>query len=244
MSILYLSGCTNDRIEPALVEQGIGLMVQPGTGYTRRLATYPFHAADNGCFNPKTYVGDDRLLSWLDALPERERCLFAVVPDVARRPDGELGGDPEATWHRFEKLGPLVQELGFPAALAAQDGMERMGNVGEQIDACDCLFLGGSTEWKLGIQAELLARQARAKGKWVHMGRVNSLKRMERARAMGCNSVDGTFLGFGPDANIVHLTRWILALDMNRMLPGFDTFEMPEHPTHRAAVVSPTGMLP
>lgn len=238
MTILYLSGCTNDRIEPAMLDAGIGLMITPSTGYVRRIQTYPFHAADNGCFQPKTYVGDDKLLTWLDRLPGRERCLFAVVPDVSRRPDGSLGGDPVATWAKFEEMGPLVQELGFPAALAAQNGIENMGNVKDQIESCDCLFLAGSTEWKLGVIAERLAKDARNAGKWVHMGRVNSLKRLERARSMGCNSVDGTFLGFAPNANLPRLGRWIVALDMNPMLPGFDSFEMPEHPTHRRAMLS------
>lgn len=232
--ILYLSGCTNDKIEPQLIDNGIGLLVQPGSGYAARISRFRFHGVDNGCFNPKTYVGDDKYLGYVDALP-RERCLFVAVPDVARRPDGTLGGDPMATWRRFEMLGPLVQEMGFPAALVAQDGIERLPDVRAQVESCDALFLGGSTAWKLGRAAEDVTRLARGLGKWVHMGRCNSFKRFERARAMGCNSVDGTYLGFGPDTNLPKLVRWIVTLDMQQMFPLFHAFEVPAHPTHRAA---------
>lgn len=233
--MIYLSGATNDVIEPILVAGAVGLMVQPGSGYASRIGRYAWWAADNGCFNPKTYPGDDGWLAWLDRLP-RDRCLFAVVPDVARRPDGSLGGDPVATWERFKALGPLVRELGFPAALAAQDGIEAMPNLREQLEACDCLFLGGSTAWKTSPAAERVCIAARNLGKWVHMGRCNSLERMERARSMGCNSVDGTYVAFGPNINGPRVCKWLVVLDANEPFPMFNTFESPSLPVHKEAL--------
>ena len=56
----------------------------------------------------------------------------------------------------------------------------------------DALFIGGSTEFKMGDVAQGLVRYARARSKWVHMGRVNSFRRVRYAKAIGCNSVDGT----------------------------------------------------
>lgn len=97
------------------------------------------------------------------------------------------------------------------------------------------------------LSAELLVRQARNHGKWVHMGRVNSMARMERARSMGCNSADGTFIKYrrrqragdhvaSRDARgAVELGRWLFWLDTNKPLPGFDTFETPTLPVHRTA---------
>jgi hypothetical protein len=41
------------------------------------------------------------------------------------------------------------------------------------------------------------------------MGRVNSLKRFRAARSMGCDSVDGTYLTFGPDINLPKLLSWL-----------------------------------
>src|SRR5690606_4057045 len=109
----YLTGVTNDRDEPALIRHGVGLLIQPGNSYHLRVGRYPYWAADNGCFNPDTYIGDDAWLDWLDRLP-RERCLFVVMPDVARRPDGSLGGDPVATWEKFKELAPVARDMGFP----------------------------------------------------------------------------------------------------------------------------------
>lgn len=246
---MYLTGATNDKDEPALVARGVGLMVQPGNSYHLRIDRYPYWAADNGCFQPKTYIGDDAWLDWLDQRP-RERCLFAVIPDVARRPDGSLGGDPVATWAKFCQLAPVVREMGFPVALAAQDGIEAMGNLAEQIEACDCLFLAGSTDLKVSDKAAHVARLARNAGKWVHMGRVNSIKRMEIARAMGCNSADGTFVKYrrrtrAGEADNAREARgaceigsWLVWLDENPPMPGFVPTEIPSHPTHREAAIS------
>lgn len=229
--MIFLSGCTNNKIEDRLIAAKIGLMVQPNSGYAKRVPRYPTWAADNTAFS--NYVGDERWLDWLARLPT-ERCLFAAVPDIARRPDGSLGGDPVATWEKFLELGPVVQSMGFPAALVAQNGMEAMPNLREQLEACDCLFLGGDTKWKLGQQAEWLAGQARALGKWVHMGRANSRRRLERARSMGCNSVDGTFIGFGPEKNLPRVRRWLVWLDANQQLP-FVRWETPSLPVHKEA---------
>jgi hypothetical protein len=75
----------------------------------------------------------------------------------------------------------------------AQDGLERlerwMSMAWPRIDA---LFIGGSTDWKLGPAARTLVREAKRRGLWVHMGRVNSLKRIAYAAEIGCDSIDGT----------------------------------------------------
>jgi hypothetical protein len=73
--------------------------------------------------------------------------------------------------------------------------------------------IGGTTSWKLGPAAAALAAQARRRGLWVHMGRVNSLRRLRYAAAIGCQSVDGTFLAFGPDRNLPELLGWLAALN-------------------------------
>lgn len=87
----------------------------------------------------------------------------------------------------------------------AQDGLT--------IETCpwgefDVLFLGGSTEWKLGPEARELTAEARRRGLPVHMGRVNSFKRLAYAEAIGCTSADGTFLTFAPQENLRRLAGW------------------------------------
>ena len=73
----------------------------------------------------------------------------------------------------------------------------------------DVLFIGGTTEFKLGPGARALIDEAVARGIPVHMGRVNSRKRLVYAHVAGCASVDGTYLKFGPDVNLVRLLRWM-----------------------------------
>lgn len=80
------------------------------------------------------------------------------------------------------------------------------------------LFLGGTTEWKLGPDARAITADARERGVWVHMGRVNTLRRITQARDMGCSSVDGTTLTFGPDVNLPQLLRWMADADREPML--------------------------
>jgi hypothetical protein len=38
---------------------------------------------------------------------------------------------------------------------------------------------------------------------------VNSLRRLRHAAAIGCHSVDGTYLAYGPDRNLPTLLRWL-----------------------------------
>jgi hypothetical protein len=82
----------------------------------------------------------------------------------------------------------------------------------------DVLFLGGTTEWKLGPDAWRIVERAKADGRWVHMGRVNSWRRFDTARQMGCDSVDGTYLTFGPDTNLPKLLGWLRRADTNPTL--------------------------
>ena len=74
------------------------------------------------------------------------------------------------------------------------------------------MFLG-TTGWKLGPAAGRLAQQARQHGLWVHMGRVNSLRRLRYAHSIGCHSADGTCLAFCPDLHLPRLLAWLADLN-------------------------------
>lgn len=156
--------------------------------------------ADNGCFG-KGYPGDEGWLAWLDRFTteQRERCLFATAPDVV--------GDAAATLKRSSPWLPRIRALGYPAAFVAQDGSEAPDMV--PWDAFDVLFIGGSTEWKLGAAAADLVRQAKDRGKLVHMGRVNSLKRLRYAASIGCDTADGTYITYGPSINFPRVMAWL-----------------------------------
>lgn len=154
--------------------------------------------ADNGCFG-KGYPGDVEYLRWL---AERQSlaatCWFATAPDVV--------GDAKATLKRSAPFMPVIRALGFPVALVGQDELE---NLPVPWGAFDVFFIGGSTEWKLSPAAAGLAAEANARGKSVHMGRVNTKNRLQYAESIGCDSCDGTTLAFGPDKNLRYLLKWL-----------------------------------
>ncbi len=175
----------------------IGLMLQPGNGYARQIPQWPYWAADNGCFSQGERFDLGRYLRWLDSLP-RDGCLFAVAPDVVR--------DHAATLARSLPVLPQLRALGFPAAFVAQNGIT--------IESCpwgafDALFLGGDDPFKAAASTWALVREAKRRGIHVHQGRVNSMRRFTASRVMGCDSADGTYLGFGPDTNLPKLLRWL-----------------------------------
>jgi hypothetical protein len=78
-------------------------------------------------------------------------------------------------------------------------------------DGLDALFLGGSTDWKLGQHARALATEAKARGRWLHMGRVNSNRRLALALSWGCDSVDGSGYSMFPDQKIPIAIRFIMS---------------------------------
>lgn len=192
--MLYLSGA----VRPELPALGVGYMLTPMMGNRPDLSGAQF-GIDTGCFaNPAAY-SDGRYLDYLAELaPDRKRCLFATAPDVV--------GDAVATLAKSLPVLPLLRAAGYPAALVAQDGLEGMD---VPWDAFDCLFVGGTTVWKLSEATYALAREAKRRGKWVHQGRVNSLRRLRAAAMGGYDSADGTFLKFAPDKNLPRVLRWL-----------------------------------
>ena len=154
--------------------------------------------ADNGRYG-KGWPGHEAWFAWLvDNAADAPSCAFAVAPDVV--------GDAEATLAESMPWLPHIRRLGYPAALVAQDGLESLP---VPWDDFDVLFVGGSTPWKLGPHARQLASEAKARGKRVHMGRVNSGRRYRYAHAIGCDTADGTYLTFGPDRNLPAVLAWM-----------------------------------
>lgn len=154
--------------------------------------------ADNGCYG-KNYPGDTAWFAWLEQNAHRAAsCVFAVAPDVV--------GDATATLRRALPWLPRIRALGYPAAYVIQDGQE---NLPMPWDEFDVMFIGGTTAWKLGPAARALTAEAKARGKHVHMGRVNSLRRLRYAQYIGCDSADGTYLTFGPDMNLPSVLAWL-----------------------------------
>lgn len=220
----YFATPSTPKVRDAMTAGLIDCIQTPGQG--NRPVEGATWCADNGCFG-KGYPGDAEWFAWLKERAHRAAsCAFAAAPDVV--------GDAAATLARSAPWLPRIRALGYPAALVAQNGLE---DLAVPWDAFDALFIGGSLEclpcrfvwpadrrpargqrcpacglvlreWKLGCAARELVAEAKRRGKWVHMGRVNSNKRWLYADAIGCDSVDGTYLTRGPDANLPKLLAW------------------------------------
>lgn len=208
--MIYLSGALG--AEQIGKRKDLGVMVgfrADGKfwGKTERLAD-SLWAADNGCFtNPDLNLSD--YFDWLKRMSKfQNTCLFAVAPDVV--------GNAKETYRLSTPILPAIRKLGYEAAFVAQDGQEDLDTSWEDFD---CLFIGGTTEWKCSDAAFYLIREAVKRGKWVHVGRVNSMRRILWARFAGAHSCDGTFYAFAPDKNLSLIEKW---LDFINVQPVFN----------------------
>jgi hypothetical protein len=208
--VLYFANPSTPKVRAAMTAGLLNVIDTPKQGNIRPAGAA--WCADNGCFG-KGYPGDTAWYGWLTAnAGDAATCVFAVAPDVV--------GDAAATLARSLPWLPKIRALGYPAAFVAQDGLTP--------ETCpwgefDVLFIGGTTDWKLGREARQLIREAKARGKWVHMGRVNSEKRMRYARAVGCDSVDGTYITFGPDVNLPDVLGWLRGTDAAPLFEGLSS---------------------
>jgi len=197
--VLYYANPSSGLVRDAMAAGLLGCITTPKQG--NRIPDGAMYACDNGKFG-KGWPGGDRWFAWLARTVERygrERCAWAVAPDVPFDAQGTLAESSE--WL------PKIRSLGIPVAFAAQDGSEEPGMI--PWDEVDVVFLAGSTEWKIGPDAQYVSAEAKRRGKGVHMGRVNSLRRMRIAERFRCDSADGTYLTFGRTTNLPKLLHWV-----------------------------------
>jgi hypothetical protein len=207
-----------------LAHPEVGVLLQPDSHLEDQAHLFPAVGVDNGCYSLglRGEVFDwDTFAAWLATIPRTVQ--FVAVPDVLEWHTDEKGkrfpvGNAVATLAQFPVYAPRIAALGFVPALVLQDGMEALTIPWDDLGA---VFVGGSDAWKLGPAAAALCAEAKRRGKWVHVGRVNSAKRYRWAlEQMGADSADGTLLAFGADENVRRLlsepsaktgqvTRWL-----------------------------------
>jgi hypothetical protein len=196
--ITFLSGAINGTVL-ANPRPDLGLMIQPGMGNGVAPLQFWGWGGDNGCFAQGDAFDAGDWLEWAAGLRRyRDHCLFIVAPDVIL--------DAEATLIRSLPYLPTIRQLGFPAAFVSQNGCRSDLVPWDQIDV---LFVGGDDAWKLGEPSWGLCTEAKRRGKRVHMGRVNSFRRLKACAISGVDSADGTYLKFGPDTNWPKLMAWL-----------------------------------
>jgi hypothetical protein len=180
MIVLINGGPALDRFGPSGL---VARLVSPRSG--NRILSGQRWAADNDAFLAWDEGRFVKMLCRVDGTPG---CLFVAAPDVV--------GDARATRDRFYDWRYEIIGRGFPIAMVGQDGAE---DLDLEWPAIDAWFVGGSTAWKLSATAADLAREAKSRGKWVHVGRVNTRRRLRIACDLGADSVDGTGWSMFPD---------------------------------------------
>ncbi len=151
-------------------------------------------AMDNGAFSGFDEGAFLRMLEKFAGIPG---CLFVTCPDVV--------ADAASTLSRWSFWSRLVTGIGHAPAFVAQDGL-----TADRVpwDELGTLFIGGSTAYKESGEARGLCGFAKARGKWVHWGRVNGKRRYELALKAGADSIDGTGFSMFPDTNIPLIEQW------------------------------------
>lgn len=155
--------------------------------------SYP-HAKDNGCF-----VGFDpgAYMRMLYAYRHKPGCLFTTAPDAV--------GDAAETRYLWKFWAPVLRACGETPAFVAQDGLTP-----DQVpwDEPIALFIGGTTKFKESQLTRTLIGLAKARGIWVHVGRVNGQRRFEMMLNAGADSIDGSGFSRYPDTNIPLVDVW------------------------------------
>lgn len=125
---------------------------------------------------------------------------WVVLPDIVA--GGMASLDLTLKW--------LDRLRGFPERqlIAVQDGITP-DDVRDYLGPMTGIFLGGSTAWKVGT-LNAWGSLARRKGCVLHVGRVNSLKRINACAQAGASSFDGTSIIAFPDS-IYKLTNGVVA---------------------------------
>lgn len=199
--MIYLATASGPAVRAAIAAGRLGQLITPNSG--NRVVPGAQFAIDNGAFGGRWDMHRwsrtlDRHVTTgaLDAPMSQPGCLWVVVPDVV--------DDADATDRLWNRWWSAPMRRGYRLAYVAQPGVRRIPA------GAKAVFLGGSDPaWKYGPEARAVAQLTKDCGLWLHLGRVNSLRRLRYAHAIGCDSVDGTYLTYGPDTNLPKLLRYL-----------------------------------
>ncbi len=187
----------------------LGVLHTPQNG--NRLCSLPLPwACDNSAFsNPD----DDkfwRLCANAWGVETYHPPLWVAVPDIV--------GDHSETrrlfgiWRHYwlEEIGRIP----FPLAFVLQNGCTVDEVPWDDIAA---VFVGGDNEFKLRQSAGLIDA-AKARGKMVHIGRVNTHRRLRYAYDLGADTVDGTNYSMFSETHLPGALAFVKGLDKRPVL--------------------------
>lgn len=188
---MYFSGRAKEFIEHGDF-YGLMLSYKPTGGQKLALSLGCLWMLDNGAFSGNFDEG--RWVKQMDRLCQNAAtCRGVIAPDAVILSGGKfVKGDWQETRKRLEYYSPLIRSFGLPVAYALQDD-HPLNEVPWPL--FDVLFIAGNTEYKESIEAERIGREAKVRGKWVHIGRVSSVRRMNLT--WWADSWDGTTFKYG-----------------------------------------------
>ncbi len=158
----------------------IGHLISPGA--ERGPFEFPGwrYALDNGAFGPKGF----QVEPWLKMLDWAR--LSGIAPSWVLVPD--VVGDREGTLARWREYSTTATRYGWPLAFAVQDGMTEK----DVPSSAEVVFVGGTTFWKWRTVASWCKAFHR-----VHVGRVNTYRRLWTCHDAGAESTDGSGMTCG-----------------------------------------------
>lgn len=152
-------------------------------------------SAENGCFTdftqnkPFDALRFTRFIHWIIRQPKRPNWI--ALPDIVMGGGASL--DRSIAWLRWLRRVPSL--AGQKYMLVVQNGMDAklsmLRRIWRIIGSNVGIFVGGDTEWKLATM-RFWSRLAHRLGAICHVGRVNSMKRIEQVGKAGADSFDGS----------------------------------------------------
>lgn len=156
---------------------------RPGYGWASSQDPPMRYAIDNGAWGAFVNGTEWDAREFVDLMESHGAGSdFVVVPDIVE--GGSASLELSARWI------PTVLSRAKLALVPVQDGMDPKvvrGLLGPRVG----VFVGGSTEFKEGTLRHW-AEMAREASSWCHVGRVNSVRRINLCTTAGVDSIDGT----------------------------------------------------
>ncbi len=190
------------------IERDYGVLVTPGMrGIPRSIKNGWLWAADNQAYTKRF---DLRIfLSWLKTMRDYlATCLFVACPDVV----GNATETLSLFWQYHHNF------IDWPIAFVGQDGQENMDFPPSEL--WQCLFIGGTTRWKVSAAAIECIYRAQNLGKHIHIGRVNYYRRYQHFARLNNSerfTCDGTRIRYERTKALKDWKKYMLAprqLDM------------------------------
>jgi len=158
------------------------------------------YALDNGAWSRRdgeAFTDPDFVFNFIKLIAfHGKHADFIVCPDKVG--DAEETRDLIDMWVGMDFLAPYLAHT--RVLLAVQDGMTAT-QIGHYLENHSMLgiFVGGSTEWKEET-IPYWGAVASEVGCWVHVGRVNTARRIRMCKDAGITSIDGSTVAMFPSS--------------------------------------------